>query len=532
MFLNVEQLEKQLDKEDFQEIGSMAAFNTIPEFHDTLIQHLESVKKSTDERAQLKREYDSWMNERQTQTTEEKVDTNIRPIYDEEPMAKVQTTAEINVFARGQQHTEQPKFNNEGEVDQNAEECHDTCPLPAILTDKQIPEHSFGLRWVPTGKIFASSTTKVDSEPLNGSADITNQYECEQTLDVSAGLELFLQDIQSFELKVKDSVRINLRYDGDECDKGRMSTKIELTLEQSQQGDSNDVLVSIEGDEELERNKMAPKQTTRSTPVTTTTTFVIDAQLKALTDQGVANALAARDTDRSRNGEDSHDLGMGVRRQAPPAREMETLFRISNRTVENQIKFSTCTLLGSALTWWNSHVMTVGPDVAYAMTSTNLRKKITDKYCLGGEIKKLEGELWNLRVKSNDVVGYTQRFQELALLYVRMFPEESDKVERYVGGLPDVIHGIVVASRPKTMQDAIEMATGNGYSRKRQKQSQKRQNQARNGKDQKRQSHSKSTKVNLGKVKVKPDKAEAEMSRKMKKKGQYCHVPKFYKDGG
>nr|GEV68528.1 hypothetical protein [Tanacetum cinerariifolium] len=45
------------------------------------------------------------------------------------------------------------------------------------------------LRWVPTGKIFASSTTKVDSEPLNGSnADITNQYECEQTLDVSADI--------------------------------------------------------------------------------------------------------------------------------------------------------------------------------------------------------------------------------------------------------------------------------------------------------------------------------------------------------
>nr|GEZ52747.1 hypothetical protein [Tanacetum cinerariifolium] len=45
-----------------------------------------------------------------------------------------------------------------------------------------------GLRWVPTRKIFASSTTKVDSEPLNGSdAYITKQYECEQTLDVSAG---------------------------------------------------------------------------------------------------------------------------------------------------------------------------------------------------------------------------------------------------------------------------------------------------------------------------------------------------------
>nr|GFA75486.1 hypothetical protein [Tanacetum cinerariifolium] len=43
-----------------------------------------------------------------------------------------------------------------------------------------------GLRWVLTGKIFTSSTTKVDSDPTNGSnEDITNQYECEQTLDVS-----------------------------------------------------------------------------------------------------------------------------------------------------------------------------------------------------------------------------------------------------------------------------------------------------------------------------------------------------------
>ncbi|GKG54061.1 hypothetical protein Tco_0557584, partial [Tanacetum coccineum] len=47
-------------------------------------------------------------------------DANIRPIFDEEPMAEVQTTIEINVFATGQQHIEQPEFNNEGEVDQNA----------------------------------------------------------------------------------------------------------------------------------------------------------------------------------------------------------------------------------------------------------------------------------------------------------------------------------------------------------------------------------------------------------------------------
>ncbi|GJW94056.1 retrovirus-related pol polyprotein from transposon TNT 1-94 [Tanacetum coccineum] len=43
------------------------------------------------------------------------------------------------------------------------------------------------LRWIPTRKMFTDSTTKVDNEPLNGSnKDITNPYECEQTLNVSA----------------------------------------------------------------------------------------------------------------------------------------------------------------------------------------------------------------------------------------------------------------------------------------------------------------------------------------------------------
>nr|GEV82708.1 hypothetical protein [Tanacetum cinerariifolium] len=146
-----------------------------------------------------------------------------------------------------------------------------------------------------------------------------------------------------------------------------------------------------------------------------------------------------RDATKSRNGEDNHDSGTGVRRQTPLACEytysdfmkckplyfnetegvvkltqwfdrMKTVFRISNCIVENQIKLATCTLLGSALTWWNSHFRTVGHD-------------------------------------------------ELALMYVRMFLEESDKIEKYVSGLPDMIHESVMASKLKTMQDAIKFST-------------------------------------------------------------------------
>ncbi|GJU39058.1 hypothetical protein Tco_1192015 [Tanacetum coccineum] len=73
--------------------------------------------------------------------------------------------------------------------------------------------------------------------------------------------------------------------------------------------------------------------------------------------------------------------------------KMELVFHISNCTVENQVKFATCTFLVNALTWWNSHMKTVTQDVAYAMDWKGLKKMMTDKYCPMGEIKKLEIEL-------------------------------------------------------------------------------------------------------------------------------------------
>ncbi|GJY76006.1 putative reverse transcriptase domain-containing protein [Tanacetum coccineum] len=79
--------------------------------------------------------------------------------------------------------------------------------------------------------------------------------------------------------------------------------------------------------------------------------------------------------------------------------------------------------------------------------------------CQTFELKGTE-ELFGL-TPSGEKIGSRslQRFQELALMCDRMFPEEIDQVEKYVGGLPDTIHGSVMATKPKTMQDAIEFAT-------------------------------------------------------------------------
>ncbi|GKB98182.1 hypothetical protein Tco_0984319, partial [Tanacetum coccineum] len=193
---------------------------------------------------------------------------------------------------------------------------------------------------------------------------------------------------------------------------------------------------------------MPPTRTT----TTTTPAPMTDAAIKALIAQGVADALAEIKANRtSRNGDDSYDLGTGSRRTERDAREctyndflkcqplnfngtegvvsltqwfknMESVFHISNCIVACQINFATCTLLGSALTWWNSYVKTV---------------------------------------------------------VMIMFPEESDKVEKYVGGLPDMIQESVMASKPKIMQDAIEKFDDTSRNNQNQQQPFKRHNVAR-----------------------------------------------------
>nr|GFA78528.1 putative reverse transcriptase domain-containing protein [Tanacetum cinerariifolium] len=69
----------------------------------------------------------------------------------------------------------------------------------------------------------------------------------------------------------------------------------------------------------------------------------------------------------------------------------------SNCIAETQVKFASCTLIGSALTWWNSHMRAVSQEVAYSMPWRTLKQMMTAKYCPRGEIKKLEVKLWNLK---------------------------------------------------------------------------------------------------------------------------------------
>ncbi|GKD38418.1 putative reverse transcriptase domain-containing protein [Tanacetum coccineum] len=73
-------------------------------------------------------------------------------------------------------------------------------------------------------------------------------------------------------------------------------------------------------------------------------------------------------------------------------KKIESGFRISNCPLDSQVKFVAYTLLDGALTWWNSHVQTVGIDEAYEMSWKDLMKLMIEVYCPRNEIQKLEKE--------------------------------------------------------------------------------------------------------------------------------------------
>ncbi|GKG04979.1 hypothetical protein Tco_0315366, partial [Tanacetum coccineum] len=58
----------------------------------------------------------------------------------------------------------------------------------------------------------------------------------------------------------------------------------------------------------------------------------------------------------------------------------------------------------------------------------------------------------------NDVPAYTERFQELTLICTKFVANETEKVDKYISGLPDNIYGNVKSARPKTLDETIELA--------------------------------------------------------------------------
>nr|GEU59577.1 hypothetical protein [Tanacetum cinerariifolium] len=140
------------------------------DFRDTLLEHMSVVKKSIAKRARHQRQYDRRVNETRMLMQEGDIDWGkaldadldaaIKPVNDKELIAEVQMTAEYNVLANGQQHAEQPEFNNKGRVNKDAEQYQVKSPL--------LDAEFFNMKDME--KVFANATLKNKIKKLNGNS--------------------------------------------------------------------------------------------------------------------------------------------------------------------------------------------------------------------------------------------------------------------------------------------------------------------------------------------------------------------------
>nr|GEY50133.1 reverse transcriptase domain-containing protein [Tanacetum cinerariifolium] len=105
------------------------------------------------------------------------------------------------------------------------------------------------------------------------------------------------------------------------------------------------------------------------------------------------------------------------------------VFSRSNCAEENKVAFATGTLTNDALSWWNAYAQPIGIEKANRITWTELKRLLTNK-----------------------------RFQELAVLCPNMVPNNKKLMKVFIGGLPRSIKGNVTASKPQTLEEAINIA--------------------------------------------------------------------------
>nr|GFB60587.1 hypothetical protein [Tanacetum cinerariifolium] len=103
-------------------------------------------------------------------------------------------------------------------------------------------------------------------------------------------------------------------------------------------------------------------------------------------------------------------------------------------------------------------VATLGREVANGRPWTEVKQMMTDEFCPTEEIQRLEDEPRHLKLRDMNIAAYTERFNELALLCPNVVPNEKEKVELYITGLPEIIKGKTTSSRLATLNEAVRMA--------------------------------------------------------------------------
>ncbi|GKE02050.1 reverse transcriptase domain-containing protein [Tanacetum coccineum] len=123
---------------------------------------------------------------------------------------------------------------------------------------------------------------------------------------------------------------------------------------------------------------------------------------------------------------------------------------------ENQkVRYAASSLVNKSLTWWNTQVQARGREAAMAMSWNDFKALMVEEFCPSNEMEKLESEFWNHKMVGANHAAYTDRFHELAKLVPHLVTPESSRIKRYIARLAPEIRGMLRATQPNTIQNAI-----------------------------------------------------------------------------
>nr|GEV60070.1 hypothetical protein [Tanacetum cinerariifolium] len=117
-------------------------------------------------------------------------------------------------------------------------------------------------------------------------------------------------------------------------------------------------------------------------------------------------------------------------------KKMESVLDMSGCSIDQKVKYTGGSFVGKAITWWNYYICTLRREVAVSTSWNDFKFMMIEEFCPSHEMQKLETELWNHAMVEASHATYTDRFHELARL----------------------IHGMVAAMEPKTMQKAVQIS--------------------------------------------------------------------------
>ncbi|GJY42946.1 putative reverse transcriptase domain-containing protein [Tanacetum coccineum] len=139
-------------------------------------------------------------------------------------------------------------------------------------------------------------------------------------------------------------------------------------------------------------------------------------------------------------------------------KKMESVQDIIGCIIDQKVKYTAGSLVGKALTWWNSQIRTLSREVAVNMSWNDFKFMMIEEFCPSHEMQKLETELSNHAMVGAGYAAYTDRFHELARLVPHLVTPKSRKIERYVYGLALRIRWMMEATEPKTIQKAVQIS--------------------------------------------------------------------------